>query len=31
MAAKPKMPAMKMDITRDDVWIVINYVKTLRK
>jgi mono/diheme cytochrome c family protein len=29
--AKPKMPAMKTDITRADVWTVIHYVKTLRK
>lgn len=29
--AKPKMPAMKTDISRPDVWRVIHYVKTLRK
>jgi mono/diheme cytochrome c family protein len=29
--AKPKMPTMKTDITRTDVWTVIHYVKTLRK
>jgi mono/diheme cytochrome c family protein len=29
--AKPKMPAMSMEITRPDVWVVILYVKTLRK
>jgi mono/diheme cytochrome c family protein len=29
--AKPKMPAMKTDMTRADVWAVIHYVKTLRK
>lgn len=29
--AKPKMPAMKTDISRPDVWSVIHYVKTLRK
>lgn len=29
--AKPKMPAMKTDITRAEVWTVIHYVKTLRK
>ena len=29
--AKPKMPAMSMEITRADVWVVIHYVKTLRK
>ena len=28
---KPKMPAMKMDISQSDVWAVIHYVKTLRK
>ena len=28
---KPKMPAMKTDITRAEVWAVIHYVKTLRK
>ena len=29
--AKPKMPAMKTDIARIDVWTVIHYVKTLRR
>lgn len=29
--SKPKMPAFKADISRDDVWTVIQYVKTLRK
>ena len=29
--AKPKMRAMKTDITRADVWTVMHYVKTLRK
>jgi mono/diheme cytochrome c family protein len=29
--AKPKMPAMSMEMTRADVWVVIQYVKTLRK
>jgi mono/diheme cytochrome c family protein len=29
--AKPKMPAMKTDITRADVWTVVHYLKTLRK
>jgi mono/diheme cytochrome c family protein len=29
--AKPKMPAMKADITRDDVWMLVHYVKTLRR
>ena len=28
---KPKMPAMKTDISRADVWTVIHYVQTLRK
>jgi hypothetical protein len=29
--AKPKMPAMKTDIARIDVWTVIHFVKTLRR
>ncbi len=29
--AKPKMPAMKMDIPRNDVWAIVHYVKTLRR
>jgi mono/diheme cytochrome c family protein len=29
--ASPKMPAMKTDISRADVWAVVHYVKTLRK
>jgi len=29
--SKPKMPAMKTDITREEVWTVIHYVKTLRR
>ena len=29
--AKPKMPAMKTDISQPDVWAIIQYVKTLRK
>jgi len=29
--SKPKMPAMKTDITRSEVWTVIHYVKTLRR
>jgi mono/diheme cytochrome c family protein len=29
--SKPKMPAMKADLTREDVWVVVQYVKTLRK
>ena len=28
---EPKMPAFKTDISRDDVWTVIQYVKTLRR
>src|SRR5688572_21608969 len=28
---KPKMPAFKTDISREDVWTVIHYVKTLRR
>ncbi len=28
---RPKMPAFKTDISREDVWTVIQYVKTLRK
>lgn len=28
---KPKMPAMKTDISQSDVWALIHYVKTLRK
>jgi mono/diheme cytochrome c family protein len=28
---KPKMPAMKTDIARSDVWTVIHYVKSLRR
>jgi mono/diheme cytochrome c family protein len=29
--AKPRMPAMKMDLTRDEVWTLVHYVKTLRR
>ena len=29
--AKPRMPAMKTDLSRADAWKVIGYVKTLRK
>jgi mono/diheme cytochrome c family protein len=29
--SKPKMPAFKTDISRDDAWTVVHYVKTLRK
>jgi mono/diheme cytochrome c family protein len=29
--ARPKMPAMKFDVAPGAVWMVINYVKTLRK
>ncbi|MEO7190887.1 MAG: c-type cytochrome [Vicinamibacterales bacterium] len=28
--AKPKMPALKTDVPREDVWTVIQYIKTLR-
>jgi mono/diheme cytochrome c family protein len=28
---KPKMPAMKTDISQPDVWAIVHYVKTLRK
>ena len=26
-----KMPAMKLDLTRDDVWLLVAYIKTLRQ
>jgi mono/diheme cytochrome c family protein len=29
--AKPKMPAMKLDLTSDDAWRLVAYVKTLRR
>ena len=29
--AKPKMPAMKLDLARSDVWLVIQYAKTFRQ
>lgn len=29
--AKPRMPAMKTDITSADVWTIVHYVKTLRR
>jgi mono/diheme cytochrome c family protein len=29
--SKPKMPAFKTDLTRGEVWTVIQYVKTLRR
>jgi len=29
--AKPKMPTFKTDLSREDVWTVIHYVKTLRQ
>ena len=29
--SRPKMPAMKADISRIDVWTIIHYVKTLRR
>lgn len=28
---KPKMPAFKSDMAKNDVWTLIHYVKTLRK
>ena len=28
---EPKMPAVRSEMSRDDVWTVIHYVKTLRK
>ena len=27
----PKMPAMKSELSKDDVWTVVQYVKTLRQ
>jgi mono/diheme cytochrome c family protein len=29
--ARPKMPAMKSDISPTDAWMIVHYVKTLRK
>ena len=29
--SKPKMPAMKSDLSQADVWALVSYVKTLRK
>ena len=29
--ARPKMPAMKADISQTDVWTIVHYVKTLRR
>ena len=29
--SRPKMPAMKADISRFDVWTIIHYAKTLRR
>src|SRR5262245_50327512 len=29
--SKPKMPAMKTDMTPADVWTIVHYVKTIRK
>ena len=29
--ARPKMPAMKSDLARIDVWTLVHYVKTLRR
>lgn len=28
---RPKMPAFKTEMTKDEVWTVVSYVKTLRK
>jgi mono/diheme cytochrome c family protein len=28
---RPKMPAFKTELTKEDVWTVVNYVKTLRR
>ncbi len=28
---RPKMPAFKTDISREDVWTIVHYIKTLRK
>ena len=28
--AKPKMPALKSDMSRDEAWTVVHYIKTLR-
>lgn len=28
--SRPKMPAFKTDIGRDDVWAIVHYIKTLR-
>ena len=28
---KPKMPAQKTDISREDVWTIVHYIKTLRQ
>jgi mono/diheme cytochrome c family protein len=29
--SRPRMPAFKTDISRDDVWAVVHYVKSLRR
>jgi mono/diheme cytochrome c family protein len=29
--SKPKMPAQKTDISREDVWTIVHYIKTLRQ
>jgi mono/diheme cytochrome c family protein len=29
--SKPKMPALKTDISRDEVWTIVHYIKTLRQ
>jgi mono/diheme cytochrome c family protein len=28
---KPKMPAFKDELTKDQVWTIVSYVQTLRK
>jgi mono/diheme cytochrome c family protein len=29
--AKPRMPAMKSEVSQADVWMIVHYIKTLRK
>ena len=29
--ARPRMPAMKLDLTRAEVWTLVHYVKSLRR
>jgi len=29
--AKPKMPAQKNDLTKDQIWQIVSYVQTLRE